>query len=199
MKKYFFDCGTHMFQGFQEFVGKYNIDSSWECYCFEANPLTYEESKRIYEDLKSKYKITHLNNPVSNQDGSVNIMCSKVKSWGHQVEIGIFTDQASNILEKPQEWWNGEYEEHEVKSIDFSSLLKRTVSKEDFVIVKMDIEGSEFDVLDKIIKDRNMNLIDEIYVEFHERHFDNQNYYKKKKEEYISIFLENQIKILEWV
>lgn len=199
MKKYFFDCGTHMFQGFQEFVKNHNIDSSWNCYCFEANPITYEESKKVYEDLKSNYTITHLNNAISNQSGNVSIKCSKVKSWGHQVEIGTFADQASNILENPQEWWNGEYEEHEVKSIDFSSLLKETVTKEDYVLIKMDIEGSEFSVLDKMIEDNSIELIDEIYVEFHERHFDDEEFYKNKKEEYFKIFLEKNINLFEWI
>lgn len=199
MKKYFFDCGTHMFQGFQDFARTYNIDSSWECYCFEANPLTFEESKQVYNDLKLKYNINHINNAISNENGKVNMKCSKVKSWGHQVEIGTFTDQASNILKDPQKWWNGEFEEHEVQSLDFSLFLKQIVTKEDYVLIKMDIEGSEFDVLDKMFKDSTIELIDDIYVEFHERHFDDEEFYRKKKEGYFKTCLKNKINLFEWI
>lgn len=199
MKKYFFDCGTHMFQGFQQFSKNHNIDFSWNCYCFEANPITYEESKKVYKNLSLNYNINHLNNAISNKNEIVNIKCPKVKSWGHQVEVGTFTDQSSNILEDPQNWWDHDYQEYEVKSIDFSSFLKETVNEEDYVLIKMDIEGSEFSVLDKMIKDNTIELIDDIYVEFHERHFDNEEYYNSKKKEYFKIFLEKTINLFEWI
>ncbi len=199
MTNYFFDCGTHMFQGFGDFSSRYNIDSSWKCYCFEANPITYSESKVVYDKLSLTYDIEHLNCAISNTDGVATIKCPKVKSYGFQVEPGIFADQVSNILDTPLEYWNNEYQEHDIKAIDFSKFLKDTVTEDDYVLIKMDIEGSEFSVLDKIIEDENINLIDEIYVEFHERHFADQNYYKQKKEEYMKIFSKKGIKLTEWI
>ena len=55
MKKIFIDCGTHLFQGFEQFVSKYNIDKSWECHSFEANPITFEKSKLKYDLLSKKF------------------------------------------------------------------------------------------------------------------------------------------------
>lgn len=197
-RKIFIDCGTHMFQGFQEFAKKYNIDSSWECYCFEPNPLTYNQSKKIYEELSRFYNITHLNEAVSNKNEEINIKCSKVVTWGHQVEIGDFTDQSSNILDNPQEWWNSDYLEYKVNSINLSSFIKNLVENGDYVLIKMDIEGSEFSVLDTMIEDNTINLVNEIYVEFHERHFDNQEFYRDKKNNYFKILKDNNISLFEW-
>jgi FkbM family methyltransferase len=199
MKKFYFDCGTHMFQGFLEFCAKYNIDSSWYCYCFEPNKLTYNESKKVYEVLEKKYNIEHLNKGISNEDEYVKIKCAKVRTWGHGTQIGSYTDQSSNILEKSQDWWNDDYEEYDVEVIDFSSFLKKTVTIDDYVIIKMDIEGSEFAVLDKLIQDNTIDFINDLYVEFHERNFDDQDLYFQKKKEYIKLFEDKNINFFEWI
>ena len=37
----------------------------------------------------------------------------------------------------------------------------------DEIIVKMDVESSEYDILEKLINDKNIRLIDRLFVEFH--------------------------------
>lgn len=54
-----------------------------------------------------------------------------------------------------------------VESIDFSDWLKQTCKEEDFVILKMDIEGSEYEIVPKLIQDGTINLIDIFYLEWH--------------------------------
>jgi len=51
--------------------------------------------------------------------------------------------------------------------VDFGQWLKKNFSKDDFVFVKFDIEGAEYDVLDKMLKDGTIEMIDRLYVEFH--------------------------------
>jgi hypothetical protein len=62
----------------------------------------------------------------------------------------------------------------------------------------MDIEGSEFNVIDSLIESGNFKLIDEIYIEFHERFFEDTDFYLKKKEYYKTIFKENGVTLNEW-
>lgn len=52
-----------------------------------------------------------------------------------------------------------------VETVDFSSVLKKY--KDDFVVVKMDIEGGEFPVLEKMIHDNTDLICDWLLVEFH--------------------------------
>jgi hypothetical protein len=52
-----------------------------------------------------------------------------------------------------------------VESIDFSQWLKRTVAPDDYVILSMDIEGAEYDVLDKMLQDGAFKHVDRLYVE----------------------------------
>ena len=155
MKKIFFDCGTHLFQGFESFISICNIDETWECYSFEANPITYELSKPNYESLlKRGFNIKHYNHAVLDKDEYVNVNCTVAYDYDCSV-TGSYTGCGSNTLQNPPQGWNFTYDqsEHKVKGVDFSKLLKETVSPDDYVIIKMDIEGSEFSVIDKLISD----------------------------------------------
>ena len=76
--------------------------------------------------------------------------------------------------------------------------IKENFSKDDYIVVKMDIEGSEFSVLDGLIRENMIEYINEIYVEFHERFFENTNLYLEKKEYYKKLFHNKGIKFFEW-
>jgi hypothetical protein len=57
----------------------------------------------------------------------------------------------------------------ECECIDFSSWIAGNFAESDYLIVKMDIEGSEYAVLDKMASDGTLGWVDELYVEWHER------------------------------
>ena len=52
----------------------------------------------------------------------------------------------------------------EVECFDFDKFISRLDGE---IIVKMDIEGAEFPILEKLIKTGNINKITRLYVEFH--------------------------------
>ncbi|KAK4749520.1 hypothetical protein SAY87_026969 [Trapa incisa] len=60
---------------------------------------------------------------------------------------------------------NGDVEK--IKGFDFADWLKRTVSEKDFVVVKMDVEGTEFDLIPRLFKNGAICMIDEIFLECH--------------------------------
>jgi len=51
--------------------------------------------------------------------------------------------------------------------IDVADFLRRTVTEDDFVVLKMDIEGTEYDVIPHLINEGVAPLIDEMFVEVH--------------------------------
>lgn len=199
-KKIFIDGGTHMFQGFEEFAAKFNIDGEWECYSFEANPSTYEESKDIHEYLLEKgFRIDHRNQALSDFDGVVKVNCSQASPRLTP------TGQGSNILENPpltDDVWgvtlNYTSTVTEVKSINLAEFIKSICSEGDYLLIKLDVEGSEFMILDSLIKDINIKLISDIYVEFHERFFEDQDLYIAKKAGYKKAFEDKGIILNEW-
>jgi FkbM family methyltransferase len=54
-----------------------------------------------------------------------------------------------------------------VHAIDFSTWLASEYRNEDVVYLKFDIEGAEYPVLEKMLKEGTMSLIDRLYIEFH--------------------------------
>jgi len=62
----------------------------------------------------------------------------------------------------------------QVKCFDFSSWLKKLKFTKP-LIVKMDIEGAEFPVLEKMIADGTDELIDELRVEWHQGKIDGKS------------------------
>lgn len=192
-RKFFFDCGTHLFQGFYQFREKIGIDRDWNVFCFESNPDVYEKSKSEYDILSNDgYNIKHLNLAVSDKTGMVKV--NRILKDGEYVHLG------SNILENPPDRdnkWDDDFEYSkdtvEVNSIRLSDVIRSNCKKEDLVVVKLDIEGSEFAVLDDIIQSKSYEFIDKIYVEFHSRFFENKENYDNKIQEYNTFFKENGV------
>ena len=54
-----------------------------------------------------------------------------------------------------------------VKCIDFSEFIKKNIYPDSKVICKMDIEGAEYEVLGKLIDDNTIDVIDRLYIEWH--------------------------------
>lgn len=54
-----------------------------------------------------------------------------------------------------------------IQGIDFANWLKSTVSERDFVVMKMDVEGTEFHLIPRLIETGAICLIDEIFLECH--------------------------------
>jgi FkbM family methyltransferase len=197
-KKIYLDCGTHLFQGFKQFSEKLDLKYGWETYCFESNPIVYEKSKPILAGLLKKgYKITHQNIGISDKEDVVKVNCAH--SWE-----GDYTHLGSNILENPplkdiRYDDNFEYtnEDITVNTKKLSNILKEVCTKDDHVVLKLDIEGSEFAVIDDLINTGAYEFLDEIYVEFHERFFEDIEYYKNKIENYKEFFKSKHIKITE--
>ncbi|KAF5821050.1 putative methyltransferase FkbM, methyltransferase type 11 [Helianthus annuus] len=54
-----------------------------------------------------------------------------------------------------------------IQGFDFADWLKNTVTENDFVVMKMDVEGTEFDLIPRLIETGAICLIDEVFLECH--------------------------------
>ncbi|RWR78960.1 Methyltransferase FkbM [Cinnamomum micranthum f. kanehirae] len=54
-----------------------------------------------------------------------------------------------------------------IVGFDFADWLKNTVSKKDFVVMKMDVEGTEFELIPRMFETGAICLIDELFLECH--------------------------------
>ncbi|KAL5995170.1 hypothetical protein ACLOJK_025228 [Asimina triloba] len=54
-----------------------------------------------------------------------------------------------------------------IQGFDFAGWLMSAVSKKDFVVMKMDVEGTEFDLIPRLLETGAICLIDELFLECH--------------------------------
>jgi FkbM family methyltransferase len=82
-----------------------------------------------------------------------------------------------------------------VKAFDFSRWLLDTFTSANQVVVKMDIEGAEYPVLEKMMRDNSVSLVSEMIVEFHQ----NMNVtIEKGRHEALVGELKRRTKLVEW-
>jgi FkbM family methyltransferase len=75
------------------------------------------------------------------------------------------------------------YEYIHVDVFNFSRYLMQFA--DDYVIVKCDIEGAEYDLFDKLFEDGTIDVIDEVYIELHSRKMQLQEEYQEREKELI--------------
>jgi len=121
----------------------------YEIYGFEPND--YHEK---WEEIKTEYpkhKINFIQKALWIEDGQIDFDDSK--------------DVGSTIVPTSKNYQRGN--ETITKCIDFSKWLSQ-FKKEDYIYLRMDIESSEYKVLDKMINDKTIELIDKLEIEFHD-------------------------------
>lgn len=204
MSNVLIDCGTNFCQGLRAQVNRLEVDSNWKIHCFEANPYTYTHAKQII--------LKHFNHlPINLHNRAVWVKdCIKkmtveyndkecieyiaknnnfsLKDITLDKEDAYWVGGASNIMEsnfKPTESVGNLKEQTvEVKCVDFSKFILDTFLPDDVLYIKMDIEGAEYSVLNKLIKTGAIDNVRNIVVEWHNHLL---------KEQYDQQYLETEI------
>jgi len=60
------------------------------------------------------------------------------------------------------------HENIEVESLDLSQWILDNFDVDDFIVLKMDIEGAEYEVLPKMVKDGSIAYINHAFIEWHD-------------------------------
>lgn len=167
MKNIFLDCGTHLCEGIVDFYNRGIINDTYEIHTFEANPACNIEDRIKQLPLN----IIPYNKAVWIEDGIVLFNQEHHKKYN----TGSPTDGYSDIdgwassVDGIGFYYRGYEDKIEIPSIDFSKFVSELPSDAN-IKCKMDIEGSEFYVLRKMIQEKTICKIKEIYIEFHERY-----------------------------
>ena len=207
MKNIFLDFGANRLQGLLYFSEKLKIDSSWCIQSYEADPSIYDAIKSpdylgLLDKRRDFYKFQDFqifNLAVSNCNKIDEIKCVKQITLNQEVKTG---DYGGSTLLKDNIWHPGHdnvvFETSKIETIDVNKIISNVVvsqGKDCKIYIKCDIEGYEYDVLNKLLLSDHLENIKQIYVEWHSRFFSNQK--EKKEEELIlkSKFTSNNIEI----
>ncbi|HUG67816.1 MAG TPA: FkbM family methyltransferase [Pirellulaceae bacterium] len=165
-KRVLLDLGAHYGESLRWLTGELSIDSTWEVHVFEPNPACQIRQRlsgwpipvQIHETAawvrdgtiafrQQNHRVARNRSPA---DGR-----SDIDGWGScLVELGSSHPALELAIEVPCE--------------DVARMLE-SYSAEDFIVVKMDVEGAEFAILRHLIQRGVIGRISRLYVEWHER------------------------------
>lgn len=178
MIKYFIDCGAHC--GESILMAKQRFGENTVVISFEPIPGLAKQLQEIHKD-----------NPTINIQNSAVWINNDVKKFHLSEE---YTDGSSLLTSL-----NNLREEHyiEIPCFDLSSWIKETFNPNDYIILKLDIEGAEYEVLNKLIEDGTINMINEFWGEWHDMKIDDKYTLELSKKIY-NYLKDNNIKFNEW-
>jgi FkbM family methyltransferase len=150
MRKIFIDGGACQGNATKFFLNLRQDAKDYEIFTFEPNPRL----AKCFKGLPT----THFQKAIWTHDGEINFYVSK-RIVSSTAMLGKTTGKID--YSKPTV----------VECIDFDKWIKTSFSFDDYIVVKLNIEGAEYPVLESML-DSSLALIDELAVEFHWKKLD---------------------------
>jgi len=143
----FVDGGAHQGQSIKWFMRSAIFEKyPWEIFAFEVNP-------HLILDINQPPDLTIVDKAIWVSDGAIDFYLAK-KTNGSSI---LRHKKQGGLSKIPIR----------VGSINFGKWLEDNFSKSDYILVKFDIEGAEYAVLDQMIADGSMKYVSGLFVEFH--------------------------------
>jgi len=155
MRSIYIDLGANVGNTVREFLKGH---PGYSCYAFEPNRALLPRIADVALELGR----------------DINLVWAA--AWIHDGRIDLFqsdSPSASTVVEGKKEyeergWPAIDYSRPSASpSIDFSQWLLRNFSKDDHIVVKMDIEGAEYKVLGRMLEEGTVGLIAKLRCEWH--------------------------------
>jgi FkbM family methyltransferase len=190
-KRYVFvDCGFNVCRVMGRFL-KY-LPPQFRFYGFdilrELEPIA-RQMERDHPDRIASLEFA----AISDTDGTIPFF--EVNEWGPNFKGGSST-MNSYLQEK-----RGGIIPQPTRALDFSGWVSRKFDAEDFVAVKMDIEGAEYPVLEKMLADGSIDAVKIMLIEFHWMCFDPEyrDWYRVRHEVLLNrLRARPNVRIVDW-
>jgi len=162
-KNLFIDLGTNKGQGFKYFIKFFSLET-FDYILVEPNPNLKEVIKKIIYNSNYPTKIKFINKAAYIKNSN-SFLFGTVED-----QRGLKSDGASILKEHNSKMYESSLDGAvKVETFDLIEELKKLKDYNN-IIIKMDIEGSEYDVLEKLIRHSSeIQNIKHIFVEFHSR------------------------------
>lgn len=147
-RKIFIDGGAHFGESLKLFKEKYSDCSEYEIHMFEPHPDFLNDASSIDSNCIIHKKAMWIT------DGLLDFY----KGW--DLSGSLMRSKTTGNLDKDNPI--------KVESVDISSWILNTFNEDDHIVLKLDIEGAEYDVLEKIISTGAIKYIKTLYIEFHQ-------------------------------
>lgn len=126
----------------------------YDCVSFEPNPELWHYYDDIPTQLVPKAAYTY--------DGEISFTIDPVDFDGSTVMEGKRVDVDGNVPD-------AECPVMTVPCVDLSAFVREASGRYDRIVLKLDVEGAEYDILEKMLADGTIEHIEKLYCEFHDQ------------------------------
>ena len=192
----FLDCGSNVGQGF-EFFRKYYPISLFDYVLFEPNPNCFQVLAEKYSDLED-FGVELRNEAIGIENGQIDF-------YGlEDHKGGIYSVGGTVLPEHNSGIYSGfNNASLQVPSMNFSEFLIDLFDHKDYqvIILKLDIEGAEYSILDSLISNELIPKFETIYVEFHSQYMSSEfsDFYQNKEKMFMEYSKNTRTRVIKWV
>ena len=152
MRKIFIDAGANRGQSINLFIKKKPDAKEYEIHSFECT-----KSKHLVSKWEKEAEIA--------RKFGCNVHLYKAAVWDQDNDNFVFYDGGNESSSLLREKYSAG--KTTVKTIRLSKFIKENFSKNDYIILKIDVEGAEYSVFKDLIETGVINQINKIYGELH--------------------------------
>jgi len=195
-KGLFLDCGSNIGQGF-EFFRKYYPTELYDYVLFEPNPYCFQILKEKYSGLSV--------DGVQLRNVAVGIHNGEIDFYGlEEAKGGIYSVGGTVLPEHNSKMYSASNSASlRVPSMNFSEFLRDVFDKNHYqaIILKLDIEGGEYSILDSLLSNDLISNIESIYVEFHSQYMSSEfaKDYKSRERVFLNYSKSIGTRIIKWI
>lgn len=147
-RKIFIDCGANRGQSIPRFRSLYEDHEQFEIYCFEPQ-----------EEVASRIDLSPNLGAVS---------CRAVWTYDGEIEFYPGPSTLGSTLFGDKTTGNIASEPVKAHALDLSRFVSENFLCSDFVVLKLNIEGAEYAVLEKMLAEGTIAIVDHLYVRWHQ-------------------------------
>ena len=150
----FVDCGGHDGCSIRRFMTEFDAKGRFDMVTFEPN----EAFRDRYAGLPRHRLIQAA---VHDRDGTQQFYLDREDGDG------------STLFENKLTAENGGYGTLDtahpvtVQTVDLAAWLMANTTRSDYVILKLDVEGAEYDILEKMLVDHSIDRVSHLFIEWH--------------------------------
>lgn len=205
-KGLFIDCGSNLGQGFSHFSSYFGL-LNYDFVMIEPNPNCINILKENFSEHIKNGKIELIKKAAGTKEGILKLYGLSEKSKVDSIfnpsilSNNKFSQGASILKEHNSIFYDSNEDDAiSVQTFSFSDFLKQKSKTYKTIVLKIDIEGAEYDLIEDLIFQKTIYIPDIIYAEFHS-HFmkkDDRKKYQKIERNFLSFFKSSSIKFRPW-
>ena len=192
--KLLIDCGSNLGQGYEQLRKLEGVDSSWDIQMFEPSP-------ECIKFLESKYKednFTINSKAVYTSFGKKEFhFTQSLTGEVSYTSVGSKLGEVKNLFTNRKHLYTLS-EPILVETIDLSDFVDKL--NYEYICLKLDVEGSEYNILKKMMEMGSLKKVNKLYVEFHNYAIDSdkKGKYDIIRSDILNYLKNNNINFVEW-